>query len=95
MLPDWRWGHLLTACNSEDKVKNEDDLKNGDDLNNEDILKNEDDVNCWWLLSLTGTAKLTQNQKCHQLTKLEIEFDGRKEINTALGMHTCSEKITF
>ena len=27
--------------------------------------------------------------------KPEIEFDMMKEMNVALGMHTCSEKTTF
>ena len=32
------------------------------------------------LLSLTGTAKLTKNRKCYQLSKPEIEFDMMKEM---------------
>ena len=44
---------------------------------------------------MTGTATLLQNQKCYQQSKPEIEFDVMKEIFTALGMHTCSEKQLF
>ena len=91
---------------NKDNIKNDDDIKNLDDLKNEDILKKEDNTkstasttlpekNCWWILSLTGTAKLTQNRKCYQLCKPEIEFTLMKEMYAALGMHTCSEKTTF
>ena len=92
---------------NEDNLKNEDDLKYEDNLKNEDVRKNEDNLryeeeiknitwkNCWWLLSLTDTAKLTQNRKWYQLSKPEIEFNVTKEMYAALSMRTCSSKTTF
>ena len=55
-----------------------------DDLKNEDEIQNITWKNCWWLLTLTGTTKLTQNQK--KLSKPEIEFDMMKEMYAALGI---------
>ena len=49
------------------------------------LKKFVDDLSAW----------LTQNRKCYQLSKLEIEIAVMKEMYTALGMHTCSEKTTF
>ena len=89
MTSKWRWPR------NEDDPKNEHDLKNVHNLKNEDEIKNITWKNCWWLLTLTGTATLLQNRKCYQLSKPEIEFDVMKEMYAALGMHTCSEKTTF
>ena len=60
---------------------------------NEHRLNNITWKKCW-LLSFTGTVKLTQNRKCYQLYKPEIEFNVIKEMYAALGMHTFSEKTT-
>ena len=45
-----------------------------------------DDFSAW---------QVQQNRKCYQLSKPEIEFAVMKEMYAALGMHTCSEKMTF
>ena len=52
-----------------DDLKNEDEIKNEDNLKNEDEIKNITWKNCLWLLTLTGTATLTQNRKYYQLSK--------------------------
>ena len=48
--------------------------------------------NCWWLLILTATAKLTQHQISYQLFESEIEFDVIKKTYDAVHMHTCAKK---
>ena len=70
----------------EDDLNNEVDLKNESKMKNEDILKIKDDTKnahglniitwkkCWWLLTLTGTAKLTQNWEYYQLSKFLPPF---------------------
>ena len=44
---------------------------------------------------MTGTALLTPNRKCFQLSEAEIKFDSIKEMYATLGMHKCSEKTTI
>ena len=41
-------------------------------------------------MKMTGTANLTQEWICYQLSKPEIEFDAMKEMYAALGMQTWS-----
>ena len=38
--------------------------------------------------------KTDPNRKCYELSKPDIEFNVIKEMYGALGMHTCSEKMT-
>ena len=50
---------------------------------------------CLWLLTLTATAQLTQNQKSYKQLKPEKEFHVMEEMYAASRMHMCAEKTTF
>ena len=93
---------MKTTSRMKMTLKNEDGIKNEDALENEDILKNEDNTKMSKTLTTLpeqifddSSALLTQNLKCYQLSKPEIELNVIKEMYVAMGMHTCLEKTTF
>ena len=94
---------------TEDDLKNEKDVKNEDDIKNENDLKTEDDLQknlttpnlkiitcnffCWALPS-TATGQLILNQKCHQVSKPEMELHMINIIYAALHIRAQTEKTT-
>ena len=43
--------------------------------------------------NVDDSSQLTPNRKYDPLSKAELELNMMKEMNTALSMHTCSEKM--